>query len=121
MTNAPYGRCLRCPPGAPVASVTLGQREQKKASRTGAQKRDPTHSTLHLFLDHVSQDIPVDVEDRGAMDRRIGLGFALAIGVLQRPVPFDSGRLGMVMADRGHVDGGEREQGLGECGFGCFQ
>jgi hypothetical protein len=121
MTNAPYGRCLRCPPGAPVESVTLGQREQKKTVRTGAQKRDPAHSTLHLFLDHISQNIPVDVEDRGTMDRRIGLGFALAIGVLQCPVPFDSGRLGMVVVDRGPVAGCEREQGLGKCGFGCFQ
>lgn len=104
----------------PSSQSHLGRGNKKKAVRTGAQKRDPAHSTLHLFLDHISQDIPVDVEDRGSMDRRIGLGFALAIGVLQRPVPFDSGRLGVVMVDRGHV-GGEREQGLGKCGFGCFQ
>lgn len=116
--NILYGRCLRCAPGAPIESVTLGQREQKKAARTGAQKRDPAHSTLHLFLDHISQNIPVDVEDRGTMDRGIGFTFALAIGMLQRPVPFDSDRLGMV--NRGQVRG-EREQWLGKCGFGCFQ
>ena len=91
---------------------------RKKGARTGAQKRDPTHSTLHLFLDHISQNIPVDVEDRGTMDRGIGFGFALAIGMLQRPVPFENGRLGMV--NRGHV-GGEREQWLGKGGLGCFQ
>jgi len=102
-----------------MESVRLGQREQKKATRTGAQKRDPSHSTLHLFLDHISQNIPVDVEDRGTMDRGIGFGFALAIGMLQRPVPFENGRrLGMV--DRGHVRG-EREQLLGKCRLGCFQ
>jgi hypothetical protein len=113
-----YGRCLRCVPGAPIESVTPGQREEKRAGRTGAQKRDPAHSTLHLFLNHISQNIPVDVEDRGTMDRGIGFGFALAIGMFQGPVPFDSGRLGMVK--RGHV-GGEREQWLGKCGLGCFQ
>jgi hypothetical protein len=91
----------------------------KNAERTGAQKRDPTHSTLHLFLDHISQNIPVDVEDRGTMDCGIGFGFALAIGMLQRPVPFDSGRLDMV--NRGHVRGrGEREEWLGKFGLGCF-
>ena len=104
--------------GTPIASVTLGQRERKKAPRTGAQKRDSTHLTLHLFPDHISQNIPVDVEDRGTMDRGIGFGFALAIGMFQRPVPFDSGRLGMV--DRGQVRG-EREQWLGKSGFGCFE
>ena len=81
--------------------MTLGQRERKKAARTGAQKSDPTHSTLHLFLDHISQNIPVDAEDRGTMDCGISLGFALAIGMLQRPVPFDNGRFGMV--GRGRV------------------
>jgi hypothetical protein len=103
----------------PWSQSQLGQREQEKAARTGAQKRDPTHSTLHLFLDHISQNIPVDVEDRGTMDRGIGFGFAPAIGMLQRPVPFDSGRLGMV--DRGHGVRGERERWLGKSGLGCFQ
>lgn len=103
---------------APLSQSHLGRGNKGKAARTGAQKRDPTHSTLHLFLDHISQNIPVNVEDRGTMDRGIGLGFALAIGMLQRPVPFDSGRLGMV--NRGRVRG-EREQWLGICGFGCFQ
>ena len=118
--NTLYGRCLRWHSG-PAHGVSHAWAEgTKKAARTGAQKRDPTHSTLHLFLDHISQNIPVDVEDRGTMNRGIGFGFALAIGVLQRPVPFDSGRLGMV--DRGHdVVRGEREPWLGKCGFGCFQ
>lgn len=117
--NAPYGKCLRCVPGAIIESH-LGRGNKRKAGRTGAQKRDPAHSTLHLFLDHVSQDIPVDVEDRGTMDRGIGFGFALTIGMLQAPVPFDSGRLGVV--SRGHVRGrGEREEWLGKFGLGCFQ
>lgn len=115
--NTLYGRCLRCVPRARFES--LGQREQKKAARTGAQKRDPTHSTLQLFLDYVSQNIPIDVERRGAMDRRIGFGFTLAIGVLQRPVPFDSGRVGMV--DWGRHVGDKRRQGLGKRGLGGFE
>jgi len=84
----------------------------------GAEKRDPAHPTLQLFLDYISQNIPIDVERRDAMDCRIGFGFTLAIGVLQRPVPLDSGRLGMVDWSR-HV-GDERRQGLGKRGLGGF-
>jgi hypothetical protein len=102
----------------PSSQSHLGRGNERKPVRTGAQKRDPTHSTLHLFLDHISQNIPVDVEDRGTMDRGIGFGFSLAIGLLRCPVPFDSGRLGMV--HRGHVRG-EGELRLGKCGLGCFQ
>lgn len=92
-----------------VLFESLWQREQEKAARTGAQKRDPPHPTLQLFLNHVSQNVPIDVERRDAMDCRIGFSFALAIGMLYGPVPFDSGRLGVV--ERGHV-GDERGQGL---------
>ena len=107
--NALYGRCLRCVPGARFQS--LGQREREKAARTGAQKCDPTHPTLQLFLYYVSQYISIDLERRGAMDCGIGFGFALPIDMFQPPVPFDSGGLGVV--GRGH-DGDERGQGLGK-------
>ena len=117
--NTLYGRCLQCAPGAPNIE-SLGQRVQEKAARTGAQKRDPTHSTFQFFLDHISQNIPVDVEDRGTVDCGISFGLALAIGMLQRPVPFDMSRLGIGIVNRGHV-GDEREQWLGKCWFGCFK
>jgi hypothetical protein len=98
--------------GAPrVRFESLGQREREKAARTGAQKCDPTHPTLQLFLYYVSQDIPIDLERQGAMDCGISFGFALPIDMLQPPVPFESDGLGVV--GRGH-DGDERRQGLGK-------
>ena len=60
----------------------LGKGNEKKTVRTGAEKRDPTHPTLELFLNNISQNITIDVERRGAMDCRVGFGFTLAIGML---------------------------------------
>jgi hypothetical protein len=61
----------------------------KGDTRTGAQKRNPPHLTIQLFLDHVPQQIPVNEEGLSLVNCRISLGFPLAISAFQIPVPFD--------------------------------
>jgi len=83
-------------------------------ARTGTKEFDPTHSTVHLLPYHVSQHVPIDVERGCAVDcRRIGLGFALAIRLLLRPVPFafdGRGGFGVVRRRGGHGHRGDERR-----------
>jgi hypothetical protein len=81
----------------------LGRGNEEATGRTGAQKFDPAYPT-NVFPYHVSQDVPVDVERRGAVDCGIGLGLAPAIRVFEVPVPLD-GVLGLDVIRGGHVGG----------------
>lgn len=73
------------------------------------EKGDARHGRLHVLEDDVFEDAPVDLERGGLVQSSVSLGFALAVCVLDIPVPFEGrwiricffdGAFGLVV--RGH-------------------